>query len=585
MNRGVPKDAKSTTSSIPTSSYAMHWPFPEFKEGAGFDHEDEMSEEMAKMRRAYSCSSSSNGSRDDMLREDFENDVNKSDAISVHTSLSATTDGAKSQSGAMNMSALNALRIAQQKALLKTQQKGGTVTAHPLSSDWNLVKIPRNFRDHLRHEIAKTAAAEDHELSRNIQSSHLRNSSHVRSVLSDHLSTISTVAGSPHGTEGGGRSGSSGSAPVTPAPAPSLHQLLSIDDITLLVKLFDETKQGASMSDLTGIDTRHISLGWLGRRHGFSKKVVPPLVNLHLGNFANVVAKCDGDIAQDRVLINSPRSAVVLLRSGISVPDLIPRPAVVRKARMLAAQSTLGAQTKRATRDILRVIGNASDLVLSRVDEEVERLRLQRLARLVSEYVALCSLVELQDIISFCSQYDKKRPSSAFRAECSLVAQTKNKLGDMLPEAAAEEKFQRLFDRHAAFERTVVNCQQKVIADDLLKRSEATARLVVEQERSTRLVAARQAALQQRKEARVAREEVKRLQHSAADRSRAYKITSLREPIIRRDDEVANIERARQRAINKYKKIVVQDIHKDDTKAANATLAMEMSGRKSISPM
>ena len=719
-----------TTNDPMRAGYAVHWPFPEFREGTNYEHEADVPDGVRRARRAYSSSSS---------EASFE-----ADGVSDHDASTVRSETTRADSVAgSDLSALHAFRKAQQRAnSLRDNRKCSIVAPHPLSSDWNLTANPRSYRDHLRHEIARTAIAEERQLTSNIQRSHLKVSNKVRSVLSDHLSTISsaTCSSGPHfygssgaasrapssrggfgdspssaGSYGGvapGRIRPSSAAPQSQSAARGLftsgdgelggrpaaaaaagstgdsHHAgasvsFSIDDLTLLIRLFAGGRGGgtaaahsrrsgspstmgsvgaSSSTAADAIAKRHMSLEWLGVRHGFSRQVVPPLVNLHLGNFASHVSKCDGDIGPDRVLINSPRSAVVLLRAGMSVAELIPRPAVVRKARVLAAKQLLKSQTQRGgggggasslspsalsptTADgaasgggsssnpsnnltnLNKFIGaNAGDLTLSKAEEEIERLRLQRLQRLVAEYVALCEVVSLEEVITFCSQFDKARPSSALRLDCTLTTRAAsandnyssvsaastghshrrpqsavgrpstalaagagaassaspppahggragNKIGDLLPEAAAEEKFQRLFDRHAAFERTVVQCQQKVIADDEAKREAALQRLRREEERSAKLVAMREARLEQRRDDREAREAVKRLQQAAVDRARAYKVSALREPIIRRDDEVANIAKARQRAILRYKTVIVQDIHKDDVKKKNVSAA------------
>jgi hypothetical protein len=160
------------------------------------------------------------------------------------------------------------------------------------------------------------------------------------------------------------------------------------EEITALASIFDPD------NPLGGrVDMAHMDLQWIVRRRK-AKAVVPPAVHLHLGNLG---ASLEG-VAKDRqVLVNSPRSAIVLLRNGVTIADLKKQPtnlacAVVERKPFITLEQLTWEQKKYLA---------------------IETARVAKLREVVQEYRAVCDAVAFDDVVGFCNAYQPDRPSSA----------------------------------------------------------------------------------------------------------------------------------------------------------------------------
>ena len=124
-----------------------------------------------------------------------------------------------------------------------------------------------------------------------------------------------------------------------------------------------------------------VDLAWLGQPCRQTGRLRPPGIHLHLGNF---VARIDEDAP---VMLNSPRSAVVLLRKGVPVQSLLRRPWARKR---FTHTSSFGAI------DTLKID--------EKKEFALERLRQDRLTELVAEYHELCAVSDHDDVSEACRQ-------------------------------------------------------------------------------------------------------------------------------------------------------------------------------------
>ena len=179
------------------------------------------------------------------------------------------------------------------------------------------------------------------------------------------------------------------SSMLSPARSMKGHTL-AIEELTALT----------SMSDLRHpsngqLKMQHVDLSWMARRQ--NGRIVPPTVHLCL---ANLHAAIDaGDVTPSQILINSPRSSILIIRKGIELSELLRRPWAERRHKHQAS------------------FGSVSQMSVSdRRELAAEKSRQHLLERLENEYEDLCKEVDLEEILQFCRGYHAERPCSALRA-------------------------------------------------------------------------------------------------------------------------------------------------------------------------
>jgi hypothetical protein len=167
--------------------------------------------------------------------------------------------------------------------------------------------------------------------------------------------------------------------------------VLSIEELTGLTSMTDLRHPSNGM-----LKMQHVDLSWMARRH--NGRISPPSVHLCLANLHAAVDA--GNVTVDQVLINSPRSAVLIIRKGIELEELLRRPWAEKRHKH---QASFGSVTTMSAADQRELAA--------------EKGRQRLLRTLENEYEAMCRAVELEDILQFFKGYRFDRPSSALRSD------------------------------------------------------------------------------------------------------------------------------------------------------------------------
>jgi hypothetical protein len=300
------------------------------------------------------------------------------------------------------------------------------------------------------------------------------------------------------------------------------------DDLTALIAMLDPDNLFHRR-----LNIRHMDLVWMRRRSDQSR-VTPP--NCHL-NLVTVQSGMDhGEAHPGQVLINSPRSALVLLRHGVCVQDLLRRPWA--QARHLHS-APFGAPETLALSD--------------RKELALEKMRLELVAKLEKEYSELCAFASFEDIVDFCSVYDADRPSTALRIPfprhpvmdrslyTSSYGATSNLSTSKPPRDIAEESFQSSVRRILHREKLLKNSTD--LRQDVARKMKTIA---LHDEQNRKLELRRRELDGMRSEKRVVLQglsEVWNHRYSASERAASFRQLVRNVKVDRRCDEAATMKR------------------------------------------
>lgn len=301
----------------------------------------------------------------------------------------------------------------------------------------------------------------------------------------------------------------------------------------------------------------HMDLDWMVRkppRPGQTASVTPPAVHLHLGNIASSLRH--NSIKTKQTLINSPRSAIVMLRNGVTMDDLKKQPSsldceVVEKKPFITLEQLSWDQKRYLA---------------------IETARLSKLRQVVDEYNVVSQRVSFDSVVAFCNQYRPDRPSSAkllpFAGCCpdSLRRSAHQQCNDKY--AALLAKFQRReekIDRSGLLHQRQQQREEEVLVEQLLK-AEA---------RADGAIHARREHVRNQGIASRGRSELWRAQRNRHDRVETFRHMVGRETLLRRLDEVSCVQRGMESMLRKFKDHVVRH----DTKLR---VAREMEENKTL---
>jgi hypothetical protein len=297
------------------------------------------------------------------------------------------------------------------------------------------------------------------------------------------------------------------------------------EEITALASVFDPD------NPLGGrVDMRHLDLEWIVRKKK-AKAVTPPAVHLHLGNLG---ASLEG-VAKDRqVLINSPRSALVLLRNGVTIADLKKNPATLSCA----------------------IVEQKPFVTLDQLSWEqkkylaLETARLAKLREVVEEYRTVCQQVTFDDVVAFCSAYNPAKPSTAMLLP--FAGNAEKGRARRAPSAQCADRLQELVQKFERREDRITRSNELLTATQEAEREKVVARLVRAEERGKIAVDSRLEHVRNMGIASRGRSELWRTQRSRHDRVETFRRMVTREGLQRRLDEVASVQQGMKDAIHHF---------------------------------
>jgi hypothetical protein len=354
------------------------------------------------------------------------------------------------------------------------------VQPHPLSSDWNLQYVPRK-----------------------------------RGVSNADLSGgVVTAEKEPSASS---RPTSPGTAHLrSPNKSSSVGPTITKDELTALMASFDPTA-AVGNGDLP---LGHTDLGWIVRRDHLGR-ITLPSVHLNLGNI--VAALESGNVRERQILINSPRSGIIMIRHGISLKELIRDPGVV--------QLQDGSSGSRHLTWIERKkIAN-------------ERVRALKVEHLMNEYREVCHNVSTDDILTFCKKYDPRHPSTALTLELGRHVKSRNSRSRpsssiSRPSVTVTTQTQHLTESLLQREDRLRRARTNRLILDTDTREKNVEKIKVKEERSSTVLAHREAQRELVKNRHQSRTELWNTQHTSHERVARFRNLILAQRTLRRLDEV-----------------------------------------------
>lgn len=324
------------------------------------------------------------------------------------------------------------------------------------------------------------------------------------------------------------------------------------EEITALASVFDPS------NPLGGrVDMAHMDLGWIVRKRR-AKAVAPPAVHLHLGNLAASLQS----VAKEReVLINSPRSAIVLLRNGVTIKDLKKQPpslscAVIEEKPFVTLEQLTWEQKKYLA---------------------LETARVAKLREIVSEYRRVCDEVSFDDVVAFCSAYNPERPSTAMLIPFATdPPPNPSERQHRAPEDQCSMRLNTLVDKFQRRADRINRSADRLTNTHDVERDRTVERLVRAEHRGEMAHKARLEHVRSMGVASRGRSELWRTQRNRHERVETFRRMVTREGLQRRLDEVACVQTGMQRALDDFQDTVrKQNLHEAMAKESQTTAAIQ----------
>lgn len=306
---------------------------------------------------------------------------------------------------------------------------------------------------------------------------------------------------------------------------------VSKEEITALISIFDpDNALGAH------VDLKHMELQWMVRKPGKVKAgVLQPAVHLHLGNVASSLAS--NTVKERQILINSPRSAIVLMRNGVRMEDL-KRP-----------QLSLNAD----------IVEKKPFVTLEQLSWEqrrylaLEAARQAKLRQVTQEYEEVCSTITLDEIIGFCRAYRPDRPSTATQHPLRHDDSSPERHGTRSPQDQCTKKLSILMEAFNRREDRINKSKRLLHEKQEQDRSSFVESVVRAEQRAEAAVLSRQNHAQTRGIVSRGRSELWRAQRARHDRVENFNRMVTRENLLRKLDEVACVQKGRKQAVTTFK--------------------------------
>lgn len=306
------------------------------------------------------------------------------------------------------------------------------------------------------------------------------------------------------------------------------------EEVSTLIALahkFSNSPLGVARTLSSRIDATHMDVKWLA-----DIRPQPPSCHLHLGNLH---LRLDEKLVEKTVLINSPRSALVLFRKGVPLSSLLRRPWAQKRFTHKASFGALDTLTLTERREYV-----------------LEELRRRRLEEALRDYEALCAVTAVDDIVCLAadimrdrhklSTIKQVRPlSSVSRALHASVSTQVTEIAGSRPNTALSSLKRRLEQARSVSEQSVMESPLMVRARLLRHRADETTRKIKAREAATAELLNEQEA--QRKERIVllhGRNHLVREQQRTATSAQAYRNIVLDRHNARREDMASRYREA-----------------------------------------
>lgn len=301
--------------------------------------------------------------------------------------------------------------------------------------------------------------------------------------------------------------------------------------------------------------------------------VRPPTVHLHLAGLGHALDSAEGGQVRDKeILVNSPRSAVVLLRNGVTLQDLIGASGDADRSSANANATALRNRDKAfVTLDQL-----SWD---QRKQLALETHRREKLKMVVAEYEDVCHKVSFDEIVAFCNAYEPDKPSSAsrlavgsglpprhvapttaaeFRPQSALSDTSLNPPISLENETSAskelcEKRLHDLADKFIRREQRIQRSREKLLQTKAVDREATVAKLVAVEYKSQRAVELKRDFQADRGVVSRGRGELWRAHRNRYERVETFHRMITRERLMRRLDEVAQVQAGMSAVISEFR--------------------------------